>query len=133
LLQSDSISEFVAALQWIDELPSKEPDRLRKNARATADRYSLKNCSEHALGCYQRLSEKMIEHSPSAEYEWERLRGLLKTEWEILKGIAESAGAAFSSEGTSEYICHARTPTRFALRPSRSGRSARCHTFQNAR
>ena len=95
LLYEETVNAFCGALHWVVRLPDEARERLREGARATAREFSRERCAERALACYERLLSGHRQQHPAAEYEqWERLRHLLRAEWEIVKGLAASAASA---------------------------------------
>jgi glycosyltransferase involved in cell wall biosynthesis len=97
LLGTESTAEFVAALQWVLACAPIRRLQLQAEARATASRFSMNHSAEKALALYQKLSPRQFvpleeEYSP-----WSTALTLLKSEWELLKGITQTTPA-----GTAE-------------------------------
>jgi len=64
----------------------------------------MSQTAAQAIACYETLTKQaFVERSEEFE-QWQRTLHLIETEWEILKGIAESAGAAFFPSKTNEPI-----------------------------
>jgi 1,2-diacylglycerol 3-alpha-glucosyltransferase len=100
------LPEFVSALIRVANLPRERRHTLEQCARDTAQEFSVQHTTAKALSCYDLLRMKKFVKRSDADYQWERLLQLIKTEWAIVKGVTEAAGAALiSSEpasGTSE-------------------------------
>jgi 1,2-diacylglycerol 3-alpha-glucosyltransferase len=97
LLHTENIQDFVNALQWIASLGKERIKQIKQNAMKTAENFSISKCAEKALAIYSSLIKK--EHVTREKKDYEPLaitRRMIKTEWNILKGIAEVTGAAFS-------------------------------------
>lgn len=94
LLAEEDTGAFADAIAWI---ATAVPDRqrlLQQGAIDTAASFSIDTCAQKALSCYERLLDQgNIERE--AEFNlWDSTRRLIKTEWELLKGIAEAPSAA---------------------------------------
>ncbi len=97
LLVEQTVNAFCGALHWLAGLPAEARARLHEGARATAREFSRDRCAERALAAYQRLRAAHRPPRPAAEYEqWERLRHLLRAEWDIIRELAASAASALS-------------------------------------
>lgn len=68
---------------------------LPKGARETAEAFSMQHTAAKALACYEALREQAFVRRSEEFEKWERTLHLIKAEWDIVKGIAESASAAF--------------------------------------
>lgn len=100
LLESSATTgDFAAALRWMMEQSASQKQRFRSQALKTAEKFSMTNTATAALSHYENLLENKPHHIDDDHYhQWLRLRLLIKTEWEILEGLAGAAGAAFSNE-----------------------------------
>lgn len=104
LLHEETPETFTAALKWFADLPSTKIQGLQQGALATAQEFSMAQTAVQAIACYETLTKQaFVERSEEFE-QWQRTLHLIETEWEILKGIAESAGAAFFPSKTNEPI-----------------------------
>jgi 1,2-diacylglycerol 3-alpha-glucosyltransferase len=92
LLEEESSSTFVGALQWVGEQSTAKTLALARAARETAERYSMPNTANRALDCYQGLlRQKTTSHDREDEL-WIRVLDLIKAEWDIIEGVAGAAG-----------------------------------------
>ena len=100
LVETESITAFAAALSWIEKLPPERKQTVSTNARNTAESFSISRCATRALHSYERL---LTTHTLNAETntQTQKIRNLLKTEWSILKGIAQATGGALTD--STEY------------------------------
>ncbi|MDH3980199.1 MAG: glycosyltransferase [Gammaproteobacteria bacterium] len=96
LLGEETVEAFADALQWVVTLPPERLQQLRRSAVQTAEDFSLPRSADKALGCYEALCAKVFVARPQEYKEWEHLLHLIKGEWDIIKGMAGAAGAAFS-------------------------------------
>jgi glycosyltransferase involved in cell wall biosynthesis len=98
LLHERAPEAFVAALRALMALPLAERRRLQLGARQTAAEFSSEITAQRALEHYAALRRQAyVDRTPEIE-QWERTLDLIKAEWEIVKGVAGAAGAAFGSE-----------------------------------
>ena len=104
LLFESSVAAFVSALEWVAHLSSEERGILSSHARATAECFSVNHTTRKALACYERLMEKNFAERKEADYQWEKLLLLIKTEWDIVKGMTEAAGIALTSNNQKQGI-----------------------------
>ncbi|MFH0924611.1 MAG: glycosyltransferase [bacterium] len=98
LLVSEDINKFSAALQWIATLPREKRELLEKNARKTADRFSIKNSVEHALQIYERMIKKGYSYQSTEENVWASSMRFIKAEWDIIVNLTKATGEAIKSE-----------------------------------
>ena len=96
LLQDESVQEFVDALQAIFELPPERLQQLKDGALKTAEEYSMSRSAEKALEVYARLIGQGYESRLDDHAQLRRLLNLLKTEWDILEGVAAAANVSLS-------------------------------------
>lgn len=96
LLHEESIEDFRAALQWVAELPAERRRQLRQSAVATAEDFSMPRSAAKALGCYEALRARTLVERTEQDAQWEHVLHLIEAEWDILKGMAGAAAAAFS-------------------------------------
>jgi glycogen synthase len=95
LLQDETPEAFASALQWLAGLPPEKMQALRQGARETAEAFSMQHTAARALACYEALREQDFVKRSEEFDQWEHTLHLIKAEWDIVKGIAESASAAF--------------------------------------
>lgn len=98
LVGSESIEQFSAALQWVASLPSKRMQHVKRAAEDTAQEFSMSRSADKALILYENLQEKQFVHRHKEYKAWTAIQRLIKTEWDILKGVAVAAGAALRSD-----------------------------------
>ncbi|MGD2075822.1 MAG: glycosyltransferase [Gammaproteobacteria bacterium] len=99
LLREENAEVFASALQWLAGLPPQQRQALREAARRTAQAFSLPATATRALDCYEVLRQQAYVARPDEFEQWQRTLKLIKTEWEIVKGMAGAAGVAL---GTAE-------------------------------
>jgi glycosyltransferase involved in cell wall biosynthesis len=96
LLHEEDVEAFRAALQGIAQLPAERRRQLSQGAVETAEDFSMPRSADKALGCYATLCEQVFVARPEAYKQWARALHLVEAEWNILKGMAGAALAAFS-------------------------------------
>ena len=97
LLREETPQAFAAALQWLYALGPEERRALHAAARALAERFSMPNTAARALDCYEALRRQAFVEREDEFEQWEGTLGLIKAEWEIVKGMAGAAGAALGA------------------------------------
>ena len=95
LLHSETIAEFSSALQWVASLAPEQMQQLKEGAKNTAEQFSIGRSADKALALYEHLRKKEFVHRHAEYNVWTTVLRLIKTEWDVLKGLAEAAGAAF--------------------------------------
>jgi glycosyltransferase involved in cell wall biosynthesis len=91
LLFQNSINEFAEALQEIYGLAEEKLQRLKKNARLTAEKFSISMSAKKSLACYQQIiSQHHVAHSHD-DASLNHVLDLIKAEWEIIKGFIDSS------------------------------------------
>ena len=94
LLHEETHETFASALKWLADLPSTKSQALQQGALATAQEFSMSQTAAQAVACYETLRKQaFVERSEEFE-QWQRTLHLIEAEWNIVKGIAASAGAA---------------------------------------
>jgi len=97
LLATEDEAEFATALQGILALEGEARERCLAAVAETAAAYDLEACADHALAVYRRLDASGPEPGPARDA-WHASLRLVRAEWELLKGMAQAAGAAFSRD-----------------------------------
>ena len=100
LLDSGSVDQFASALRWAASLAPEQMHRLRQGAGKTAQVFSMDRSVEKALSRYRMLLEKMPAHRHAEFNKWTAALRRVKTDWDVLKGLAGAAGAAFGAENS---------------------------------
>ncbi|MDO9049650.1 MAG: glycosyltransferase [Methylobacter sp.] len=95
LLHEETAEAFASALQWVAGLPCPKRQELKQCARATAEDFSMPCSADTALACYEVLRARTLADRTAEDAQWERVLHLIKAEWDILKGLADAAGAVF--------------------------------------
>lgn len=89
LVHAASAGAFAEAIAWVRRLPAGDMRALREEARETAEAFSMPHSAAKALACYETALES-LKADPD-QRQWDHLMGLIKAEWEIVKGMAEAA------------------------------------------
>ena len=95
LLYSETVEEFLSALQWVASLPSEQMQQLKQIAQNTAEKFSMGHCANKALALYENISGNEFVHKHEEYNAWTATLRLIKTEWNVLKAVAGAAGSAF--------------------------------------
>jgi glycosyltransferase involved in cell wall biosynthesis len=97
LLLEATPTTFSAALQWVSDLPPEKLHGMKQAALATAEAFSMPNSADKALACYEALKSRSIADADRDELGWEEVMNFIKTEWDILKSVAEASDAAMGT------------------------------------
>jgi glycosyltransferase involved in cell wall biosynthesis len=100
LVQTDKISDFVNAMEWLIALPAAEMQRRMAAARETASAFSMPVVAEEALACYASLKPQPKSHSQQEEISWQQVMARIKAEWDIIRSLTRAGDKALS-EGLS--------------------------------
>ncbi|WP_299944887.1 glycosyltransferase [uncultured Microbulbifer sp.] len=96
LVTEEKTRSFVQAIHWLHQLPQESRHALIRQARSTAQDFSMKSCAQRALDLYQPLLKSGWPMDDSLYAQWMRLGKLIGAQWEILEGLTGAAGAALS-------------------------------------
>lgn len=94
LLQTESVASFSAALAWVRALPAEQRAALQQHALDTAETYSMPRSADKSLGLYADLIARGGTGTGGDDHHWEDVLTWIKTEWKILKSLAEAGDAA---------------------------------------
>jgi glycosyltransferase involved in cell wall biosynthesis len=104
LLFNDSIKEFADALQEINGLSKEKMQRLKQNARNTAENFSIQVSAKKSIACYQQiLSLPQLTHHYDDD-SLNQVLALIKAEWEIIKGFIDSGIVALSDDDSEQKV-----------------------------
>jgi glycosyltransferase involved in cell wall biosynthesis len=102
LLPSDALEEtFALALNDVTRDPQRL-ETLRAAARETAREFSIERCTDRLLGVYEELVRDHAHGRESDPGTWDRLRGRLEIEWNLLVEKTAAIVAAAQKNGTTE-------------------------------
>lgn len=96
LLPAVDVAAFAAALRNVIALDRRQRMAWTQAVANTARRYSLERSVDAALRVYRALEANQSERSAEAHEPWQANIRRIKAEWELLKGVAQAAGAAAS-------------------------------------
>ena len=94
LLKSEDIALYVAALHWFFSLSEEQLRQLKQSAIDTSQKFSIERTADRALALYEKLIHQEFVDRDEEYHIWKSARGLVRFEWEVLKGAVEAAGAA---------------------------------------
>ena len=89
---------LAAALCEIATLPIEQRQILRHGARQTAEAYSLTRTGDAAIKVYETLLTRSRAAKREAHDAWQRTLRLLRSEWDLLAGMADAAVAPREDE-----------------------------------
>lgn len=94
LLHGDDVAELGGALAWFAELAPEGRAALKTGAARTAQAFSLTAAADRALACYAQLLANNYVDRQEEYTAWSGLLRRIRTEWDLLRTMAEAAGAA---------------------------------------
>lgn len=97
LLQEESVTTYVDALNWLHDRTDEERAQLVAGARAVAEEYSLTNTAQHALKCYEALRPQDAHQWEGDEQRWKQVMRFIGAEWEVLKSISSAGDDAINA------------------------------------
>lgn len=111
LLLSEDETAFESALNWYlgQDAPSRE--RVKENARKTAELFSLDRCARQTLKVYEAAQAGYLAPGTREQDEWHRIVSNFKTDWKIMANFGRATGLALKemSHMTSSRTNHAPT------------------------
>ncbi|MBW2163653.1 MAG: hypothetical protein JRF43_04185 [Deltaproteobacteria bacterium] len=93
---SETIEEFSSALQWVAALSSEQMQQLKQAAENRAKEFSMERSADKALTLYENLLDKEFFGQHKEYSAWTTILHEIKTEWDVIKGLAGAAGAALN-------------------------------------
>jgi glycosyltransferase involved in cell wall biosynthesis len=103
MLEHEDLEHFVAALTWIAEGDANQRRRLRRQARTTAEQFSLPRTASQALALYEQLCEAGPALKPSGDDLWSRAVRRFREELRIWRNVAGALGHALAAESSTEH------------------------------
>ena len=96
LLPTVDVAAYAGALRDVMALDRQQRMAWTEAVANTARRYALERSVDAALRVYRTLHASQGERSFEAHEPWYANMRRIKAEWELLKGVAQAAGAAAS-------------------------------------
>lgn len=103
LLHEESTLAFASALQWVAGLDSNQRQALKQGARDTVNAFSMPHSAAMALYYYEALRGRLLVDRTAEDKQWEKVLHLIKTQWDILKGLTDAAVAAFGAPEAQDH------------------------------
>jgi glycosyltransferase involved in cell wall biosynthesis len=98
LLESEDADAFCEAIGWLAERGDEEIERLRTEARRTAEAFSMRNCALRIEEIYHKTClDEMVWRPAEVEF-WEGTLEMLRSEWDLLSSVAEAAVSTIMEE-----------------------------------
>ena len=102
LVKKENSGLFFAALNWIQELPERERNRLKSAALATARKFSMAATSARSLKIYAQHTAGLQKSARNSI--WRRLARIVETEWDIWRNWTHAATKALCGKNGSSRI-----------------------------
>ena len=94
LLAREDDKEFAEALIWTLKRGDRERKAMKRAMAATAERMSLDRSADRVLKLYERVIESEKAERKIDESAWSVAMEKIQTEWDLIRNMAEAAGAA---------------------------------------
>ncbi|MFH1061921.1 MAG: glycosyltransferase [Candidatus Omnitrophota bacterium] len=96
ILKNDNAEKFAQALSWIIKLSFQERAALRKNARKTAQEFSVPICVKKALKLYSSAIKRQRKQCDLDKSLWKRTVRLLKAQGKLMANTTQASIVAVS-------------------------------------
>ena len=83
-------------MQWVAALSSERMQQLKQDAENSAEEFSMERSADKALTLYKNLLDKEFFNRHKEYSAWTTILHEIKTEWDVIKGLAGAAGAALN-------------------------------------
>jgi 1,2-diacylglycerol 3-alpha-glucosyltransferase len=100
LLPEEDEGAFADGLAWAAGRDGEAAADLKHEPLATAERFSLDRSADKALRLYERLRGRPHEDTDDQYDAWDSSVRMIQAEWEVIKDLAEAAGAAIKEAGS---------------------------------
>lgn len=97
LLRNTDSDEFCAAIEIMANLTREDRLLFVREARNTADEFSLMHSADKALSCFEELKDYSLTHRESDYNMWTGAMRLIESDWERVKEFASAADSAIKT------------------------------------
>jgi glycosyltransferase involved in cell wall biosynthesis len=91
LVLHEDLDQFVAALEWIAEMPISQQENLRQESRRTVNDFSMEKSAGRMVDLYTRLKGSFPDLDRIGESVWEKARKQIKKQLEIMRIYGQAA------------------------------------------
>ncbi|MCR4337203.1 MAG: glycosyltransferase [Candidatus Omnitrophica bacterium] len=99
LLESEDMSDFILALQWMEGRTASQWKKIKSCCRETAEEFSMKNSIEKVAKVYTSLLiVQGFTRRPAEDSPWATTLRLIQTQWELMKNLTKATGALLIPE-----------------------------------
>jgi len=98
LLQSENAEIFASILAGVSRCSKDKMQEYRQDAEKTARMFSMEHSMEKTLNRYQILLGNELSYRHDEFNTWIAELRLVKTDWDVLKGMFSAAGTAFFTD-----------------------------------
>jgi glycosyltransferase involved in cell wall biosynthesis len=90
LVRMERSPKFAEAIGKVAGLPSEELTDLRREAKKTAESFSMQSCAQKLIRAYQDVLQRK-RAGPRDETPWAQAAEQVKAEWELVANLADAA------------------------------------------
>ncbi|MGE0266987.1 MAG: glycosyltransferase [Candidatus Omnitrophota bacterium] len=98
MIRSADLAEFTAALEWMMERPANVIQDMKKECLVTSRAFDLDKLAQQILSLYEDLIDQDLVYTETDVSVWSNAAARLRTEWNLIKNITQSAGTALNPE-----------------------------------
>lgn len=98
LLRRENVEEFSALLGRFAKLSAPRRRAFSREAKRTAEGFSMERCAARALEAYRQVSEKQRRRRPLPGSAWARAMRWVQGEWRLVRNYTGAAGAALTKK-----------------------------------
>lgn len=97
LLRNTDSDEFCAAIEAMVNLTREDKLLFSREARNTADEFSLMHSADKAISCFEELKDYSLAHRESDYNMWTSAMRLIESDWERVKEFVSAADSAIKT------------------------------------
>ena len=94
LIKEEDLQHFSEALTWCLEAPQERLENLKKEALATANKFSKDNCLTRLLTVYEQARNQVFPKNKQKHDVFRNLKNRFDTEWRLLQNMLEAGQTA---------------------------------------
>jgi hypothetical protein len=98
-MMTEDTADFTRAIESFNELSDEQKTSMRREARRTAESFSLDRCVDKLVEVYESaIEENGIDHGQEEHQKLDQVLQLLARQWELWSTRAEAAAQTISQK-----------------------------------
>jgi len=98
MIEHENLEDFSAALEWVTQCTPDQIKALKKECLVSSREFDLEKMTDRILSLYDDLISKDLVYTDTDDTVWSNAAARLRTEWNLIKNITQSAGTALTPE-----------------------------------